>query len=202
MEATRRIVMFNWLTANGYFAGADGNLNWVVPDQEQAKAAVEAVPLFDTVLLGRRTYELFEKSWSHSDENSSTAPDPHNAGQQTREHRAIAKWLNDATKLVFSKSLKKATWKNSRVLHELDPGEIETMKRQPGKGMMIFGSSSIVSQLTQHGLIDEYQLVVCPIFLGNGRPLLSGVSKHTRLKLVEAKPYPLGDVLLRYALQN
>jgi dihydrofolate reductase len=104
--------------------------------------------------------------------------------------------------LVFSKSLKKATWKNSRVLHELDPGEIETMKRQPGKGMMIFGSSSIVSQLTQRGLIDEYQLVVCPIFLGNGRPLLSGVSRNTRLKLVEAKPYPSGDVLLRYALQN
>jgi dihydrofolate reductase len=64
MESTRRIVMFNWMTANGYFAGADGNLDWVVPDEEQAKAAVEGIPLFDTVLFGRRTYELFENSGS------------------------------------------------------------------------------------------------------------------------------------------
>jgi hypothetical protein len=46
MESTRRIVMFNWMTANGYFAGADGNLDWVVPDGEQAKAAVDGIPLF------------------------------------------------------------------------------------------------------------------------------------------------------------
>jgi dihydrofolate reductase len=191
--------MFNWMTANGYFAGADGNLDWVVPDQEQAKAAADAIPLFDTVLFGRRTYELFEKFWSHPDDDSSTAPDPHHPGERTREHRAIAKWLNETNKLVFSRSLKNATWINSRILHEFDPREIETIKRQPGKGMMIFGSGSIVSQLTEHGLIDEYQFVLCPILLANGRPLLSNVAKNSGLKLVEAKPYPSGDVLLRYA---
>jgi len=191
--------MFNWMTANGYFAGADGNLDWVVPDEEQAKAAVDGIPLFDTVLFGRRTYELFEKFWSHAVDDSSTAPDPHHRGERTKEHHAIAIWLNDANKVVFSKSLKHATWKNSRVLHELNPREIETMKSQPGKDMIIFGSGSIVSQLTQHGLIDEYQFVVCPVLLGNGRPLLSDVSKNLRLDLLEAKPYPSGDVLLRYA---
>ena len=191
--------MFNWMTANGYFAGADGNLDWVVPDEEQAKAAVDGIPLFDTVLFGRRTYELFEKFWSHAVDDSSTAPDPHHRGERTKEHRAIAIWLNDANKVVFSKSLKHATWKSSRVLHELNPREIETMKSQPGKDMIIFGSGSIVSQLTQHGLIDEYQFVVCPVLLGNGRPLLSDVSKNLRLDLLEAKPYPSGDVLLRYA---
>lgn len=198
MKPTRRIVMFNWMTANGYFAGADGNLDWVVPEEEQAKAAVDGIPLFDTVLFGRRTYELFEKFWNHAVAYSSTAPDPHHPGQQTREHREIATWLNEMTKLVFSRSLKDVTWKNSRVLHELDPREIETMKSQPGKDMIIFGSGSIVSQLTQHGLIDEYQMVVCPIFLGSGRPLLTGVSKNSKLELVEAKPYRSGDVMLRY----
>jgi dihydrofolate reductase len=96
--------------------------------------------------------------------------------------------------------LKDATWKNSRIVHEFDPREIEAMKHRPGKGMMIFGSGSIVSQLTQHGLIDEYQFVLCPILLAGGRPLLSNVSKEARLKLAEAKPYPSGDVLLRYVL--
>jgi len=87
-------------------------------------------------------------------------------------------------------------------LHALDPGEIETMKRQPGKDMIVFGSGSIVSQLTQHGLIDEYQFVVCPSLLGSGRSLLRGVSQHSRLDLLEAKAYPSGDVLLRYVRPN
>jgi dihydrofolate reductase len=107
--------------------------------------------------------------------------------------------LNETTKLVFSRTLKDVTWRNSHLLHELDPHEIEAMKKRPGKDMMVFGSGSIVSQLTQHGLIDEYQFVICPILLGTGRPLLSGVSKRSRLALLEAKRYPSGDVMLRYA---
>ena len=103
------------------------------------------------------------------------------------------------TKLVFSRSLKDVTWQNSRILHEFEPREIETMKRQPGKNMIVFGSGSIVTQLTQHGLIDEYQFVLCPILLGSGRPLLSDVSKNLTLSLVEAKQYQSGDVMLRYA---
>jgi len=194
--------MFNWVTADGYFAGPDGNLEWVVPDEEQAQAAVEGIPGFDTVLFGRRTYELFEGFWRHAVDDSSTAPDPHHPGRRSREHHAIAIWINETTKLVFSRTLKDVTWRHSRVLHELDPREIETMQRQPGKDMIVFGSGSIVSQLTQHGLIDEYQFVVCPILLGSGRPLLSGVSKNSKLDLLEAKQYQSGDVMLRYAHPN
>ncbi len=68
--------------------------------------------------------------------------------------------------------------------------------------MIIFGSGSIVSQLTQQGLIDEYQFAVCPILLGSGQPLLSGVSKRLRLDLLEAKALPSGDVMLRYVRPN
>jgi len=195
----RRIVMFNWLTADGYFAGPDGSLEWVIPDEEQAKAAAAASLTSDTVIFGRVTYERFERFWRHAVEESSTSPDPHRPGQRSREHRAIAIWLNETTKVVFSRTLKDVTWRNSRLLHELDPHEVESMKKQPGKDMMVFGSGSIVSQLTQHGLIDEYQFVVCPIFLGSGRPLLSGVSKSVRLEFLETRKYPSGDVLLRYA---
>jgi dihydrofolate reductase len=194
----RRIVTFNWATADGYFAGPDGNLDWVVPDEEQAKAAAEGIPDFGTVLFGRRTYELFEGFWRHAVDDSSTAPDPHRPGQRSREHRAIAVWLNETRKVVFSRTLKDVTWKNSQLVDELDPREIASLKRQPGRDMIVFGSGSIVSQLTQHGLIDEYQFVVCPVLLGSGRPLLSGVPKSVRLDLLEAKNYRSGDVLLRY----
>jgi dihydrofolate reductase len=195
----RRIVMFNWVTADGYFAGPDGNLQWVVPDEEQSKAAAESIHGFDTILFGRRTYELFEGFWRHAVDDSSTAPDPHQPGRRSPEHRAIAIGLNEMTKLVFSRSLKEVTWRNSRLVHELDLREIEAMKKQRGKDMIIFGSGSIVSQLTQHGLIDEYQCVMCPIFLAGGRPLLSGVSKSVPLDLLEVRAYPSGDVMLRYA---
>jgi dihydrofolate reductase len=200
MEHARRIVMFNWVTADGYFAGPDGNLDWVVPDEEQAKAAAADIPNFDTVLFGRRTYELFEGFWRHAVVDASgTVPDPHHPGRRSREHGSVAIALNRMTKLVFSRTLKDVAWSNSRLLRELDPHEIETMKGQSGKDMIIFGSGSIVSPLTQHGLIDEYQFVVCPIFLGSGQRLLSGVSKRLRLDLLEAKPLPSGDVMLRYA---
>jgi dihydrofolate reductase len=65
--------------------------------------------------------------------------------------------------------------------------------------MMIFGSGSIVSQLTAHGLIDEYQLAVCPVLLGGGRPLLGGLSSSVKLDRLAARALPSGDVLLRYA---
>lgn len=196
----RRIVMFNRVTADGYFAGPDGNLDWVVPDEELDRSAAEAIERSDTdtILFGRRTYEQFKASWPHALDDSPTSPDPHRSGQRSPEMRAMAIMLNETTKVVFSRTLKEVTWKNSRLLHELDPRAIEAMKRQPGKDMIIFGSGSIVSQLTQHGLIDEYQFVVSPILLGSGRPLVSGVSKTLRLDLQEAKQYPSGNVMLRY----
>jgi dihydrofolate reductase len=200
----RRIVMFNRVTADGYFAGPDGNLNWVVPDPELDRSAAEAIArsATDTILFGRRTYELFQAFWPHALDDSPTSPDPHHAGRRSPEMRDMAIMLNDTTKLVFSRTLKQASWKNSRLLHELDPRAIEAMKRQPGKDMIIFGSGSIVSQLTQHGLIDDYHFVVSPILLGSGRPLLSGVPKTLRLDLLEAKAYPSGNVMLRYAQRH
>lgn len=197
----RRIVMFNRVTADGYFAGLDGNLDWVVPEPGIDKAGAAAIKEFDTVLFGRRTYELFKKFWPNVGD-SPIAPDPHDTRRLSPELHAMAKMLNESTKLVFSATLKDVTWRNSRIVRKFEPREIEAMKRQPGKDMIIFGSGSIVSQLAQHGLIDEYQFVVSPILLGNGRPLLSGESIRSKLDLREAKEYPSGNVMLRYARAN
>jgi len=200
MDHARRIVTFDWVSADGYFAAPDGNLDWVVPDNEQAKAAAEDIPKFDTVLFGRRTYEIFAAFWPHATVDAAgTVPDPHHPGRRSSEHVPIAIALNSMTKLVFSRTLKDATWKNSRLIRELDPPQIEAMKQQPGKDIIVFGSGSVVSQLTQHGLIDEYKFAVCPVFIGGGQHLLKGVSTRVRLELLEAKLLPSGDVMLRYA---
>lgn len=198
--APRRIVTFSWVTADGYFAGADGNLDWVVPDAEQAKAAAAGISRFDTVVFGRRTYELFEGFWRHAVvDELGTIPDPHDPGRRSPEHGTIAIALNRMTKILFSRTMKDATWEPSRLLRELDPREIEAMKAQPGKDLIVFGSGSIVSELARLGLIDEYQFAVCPVLLGSGQSLVRGVSQRLPLDLLEAKRLPSGDVILRYA---
>ncbi len=195
----RRIVMFNNVSADGYFAGPDGDLNWVVPDPDIDKAAMSGSDNFDTVLFGRRTYELFASFWPHALDNASPSRDPqHIPRELTPEIRAMATFLNDSVKLVFSRTLGNLTWKNSRLMGELDPSEVEKLKRGPGGDMLIFGSGTIVTRLTEHKLIDEYQFIVRPILLGAGRPLLGGVSTNLALRLEEARGFPSGSVMLRY----
>jgi dihydrofolate reductase len=191
----RRIVMFNRVTPEGHFTAMDGNYQeLIVPDDGIDRFGAEAIPKFDTVLLGRRTYELFAAFWPYALDDRSLPP----------ALCAMAVGLNEMTKMVFSKTLPEATWRNSRVVRTLDPGEIEAMKRQPGRDIVVLGSGTIVSQLTRHGLIDEYQLVLGPVLVGNGRPLIDthGVPARLPLDLVEATAYPSGNVLLRYALRR
>jgi dihydrofolate reductase len=203
----RRILAFNHVSADGYFAAPDGGLGWVVQDPEldrsimadaDRQAAMGSGPDPGTILFGRRTYEQFESFWPHALDDSRTGPSPHGP-ERSVEMRGMAIWINAAKKVVFSRTRTDVTWSNSILLRELDPGDIEKMKRQPAGGdLLIFGSGSIASQLTRHGLIDEYQFVVSPLLLGDGKSLLTGVPQSVRLELLEAKPFPSGNVMVRY----
>ena len=194
----RRIVMFNRISADGYFSTLDGKLDWTVPDADIDKEAMSGEAQFDTVLFGHRTYQMFESFWPHA-LGDPAAPDPHHAGRRTPEIKAMAVMLNESKKLVFSRSRTQVAWNNSHLVRELDPREIEVMKRQPGKDMIVFGSGTIVAQLTEHRLIDEYHLIVSPIALGAGKPLFAGMPRPVRLELLEARPYASGNVVVRYA---
>jgi len=194
----RRIVMFNRVSADGYFAAPDGNLNWVVPDSEVDRAGAEGIPQTDTIMFGRKTYEMFEKFWPNVGKSSTPPSDPHAPGRQSPELLNFAKVLNESPKIVFSRTLTSANWEHSKLVREVEPAAIEAMKRESGKNIIIFGSGEIVSALTRHGLIDEYHFVVCPVFLGGGKTLLNDVRKTTNVRLVEAKPFPSGNVSLRY----
>jgi len=191
----RRIVAFDRVSAEGYFARPDGGLDWVVPEDELDRAAADNLEGSGTILFGHRTYQMFESFWPHAVDQ-----DPHAAGRHSPQIRAMAEWINAAEKIVWSRTRTAVTWTNSRLLGEFDPARVRALKAGPGKDIMIFGSGSIVSQLTAHGLIDEYQLVVSPLLLGTGRPLVAGVADPVRLELLEAKAFPSGNVRLRYGL--
>src|SRR5262249_62084211 len=99
----------------------------------------------------------------------------------------------------FARPRREPTWKNPRVFHELNPSTIESLKREPGKDIIMFGSGSIVSQLTPLGLIDVYDFVVNLVLLGVGRQMFADASARSRLRLVESKAYPTGTLIVRYA---
>ena len=197
----RRIVAFNRVSADGYFASGDGGLQWTVPEPELDKAAADNLRGQGTILFGRKTYDAFESFWPQAAARSGEAEDPHSPGRQSPELGAMARWIDDATKIVFSKSRKTVTWKNSRLLRDVVPREVEALKREKGSDILLFGSGSIASQLTAHRLIDEYQFIVGPLLLGNGRPLITGVPNSVRLDLAEATAFPSGNVRLRYTLR-
>jgi len=195
----RRIVMFNRVSADGYFASTDGQLDWTVPDEAIDQAGAARMKDFDTMLFGRHTYDAFESFWPQAEGDSDTASDPHSDGRHTKTLRSMASWINRTAKWVFSTSKKQVSWQNSQIFRRLDPAELRARKQAPGKDMIVFGSGSLVSQLTEHGLIDEYQFIVGPLLLGAGRSLIQGVSERVPLELLEARPYASGNLMLRYA---
>ena len=195
----RRIVLFENMSADGYFAAADGTLDWAVPEPEMDKEAAAGSAMTDTMLFGRKTYQMFEQFWPKALEDPAGASDPHNPGYRSPEMQTIARSINEATKIVFSRTLKTVTWRNSQLRPVFDPREIAALKEQPGKDIMLFGSGEVASQLASHGLIDEYQFMVNPVVLGHGRNLFTAMNARVKLKLVETRAFPSGNVRQRYA---
>jgi dihydrofolate reductase len=133
-------------------------------------------------IYGRVTYEGMAAYWT------SPQAEPKEAAQ-----------LTATPKVVFSKSLKEATWANTTIhrgknLRE----EIAGLKRQTDKDLMIFGSASLGNAFISAGLIDEFRILINPIVLGAGRSLFQGGYERFRLKLTGAQPFDSGGVLLSY----
>jgi dihydrofolate reductase len=101
------------------------------------------------------------------------------------------------TKIVFSRSMKKAEWSNTKVMKGDLADEVRKLKKGD-QDMVILGSGTIVSQLTQARLIDEYQLVVNPIILGKGRTMFEGVKDRVDLKRTNTRNFKNGNVVLSY----
>ena len=186
----RKIVLTEWVTLDGYASGPNNDMNFVGEsfNDEMGKYEDDIVGTADTLVLGRVTHESFAGSWPY-------VPDKPDADEG---EKAYARKLNAMKKIVFSKTLEKAEWSGSTLVRDINPDEIRKWKQEDGKDMLIYGSASIVQQLTNLGLIDEYQILVHPVVVGGGKALFEGVKDKHRLKLVNAKPFTSGVVLLTY----
>ena len=184
-----KLGVFNAVSMDGYFSDVKGDMSWAhsgKPDPEWEAFTSGNAQGGGRLLFGRITYELMTQYW----------PTP----LAMQQNPAVAEHMNNLSKVVFSRTLDNASWKNTRLVKDGLIEEVSKMKREPGEDMVILGSGSIVSQLAEAGLIDEYQLVVVPLILGKGKTMFAGVKEKLNLKLTQSRSFANGNVVLSYKL--
>ena len=185
----RKVIFLIHVTLDGFVAGANGEMDWIVYNDEVEKYSHDLHSTTDAAIYGRVTYQMMEGYWPHVlDDPSSSAGD--------RNH---AQWLEDATKIVVSKTLDSVEWKNTVLIKDNIAEEMNRIKQQPGKDLWLLGSPTLAQTFMQLGLIDEYRINVNPVVLGSGQPLFGDLDQTLHLELLEAKTFKDGVVGLRYA---
>lgn len=180
----RKIIFFMFTSLDGFFEGPDRDISWHYVDEEFNEFAIEQINTVDTLLFGRVTYELMASYWPTP---AADADDP-----------IVADKMNSMPKIVFSKTLSTVNWQNTRLIKENFVDEMLKLKGQPGRGLIIFGSSDLAVTFMEHSLIDEYRIVVNPVVLGSGKSLFQGIQDKFELKLLQTRSFKSGNVLLYY----
>jgi dihydrofolate reductase len=180
----RKLSIFNFTTLNGFYKGLNEDINWHRHGGEESAFSEEGAQSGNTLLFGRVTYEMMASFW----------PTP----MAHQSFPVVADGMNKTEKIVFSRTLKKAEWNNTKVISENIIEEVKKMKQSSGKGMTILGSGSILTQFAEHGLIDEYQFMIDPVALGDGTPIFKGLTNKLDLKLTSTKTFKSGVVLVCY----
>jgi dihydrofolate reductase len=186
----RKLIVSMNVTLDGFMAGPNCELDWHFNywNEEMARCAGEQLSEADTILLGRVTYNAMAKYWP-SKLTDLLCP---------KEDIVFADMINSCRKVVFSKTLQDTTWHNSRLVKQSIKKEVTTLKQQPGKDMIIYGSGSIVAALTRLNLIDEYILWLHPVVLGKGKMLFKNGNATPYLKLKKTREFNTGVVILYY----
>ena len=196
----RKIVLSAWITLDGCVAGPDDKMDWLRGDAQMMEYEQSFVDAADTLLFGRKTFNDFSSYWPalvHGEE-----PGANPLPMPMEQQRQYARTIDPMKKIVVSASGKVASWRNVSVLSTIDPTQIARLKRESGKNIAMYGSLSVVNPLSGHGLIDEYELLVHPIFVGKGKPLFDAPfeAPSAALEFKSAHPFRSGVVLMKYSV--
>lgn len=186
----RKIVFSAWITLDGRISGADGGYDWVLNNEEVSAYESQILIDADTLIFGRYTYTDFAGHWPKAESDPA-------ASEGSKAH---ANRMNGALKVVISHALEEFPWGPVRHFRNIDPAEIQALKDEPGKDILIWGSASIVQQLTNLGLVDEYQLLVHPTVLGVGKQLWANIDKRIQFSLVDVHQFSNGVAKMTYTL--
>ncbi|MEO7176839.1 MAG: dihydrofolate reductase family protein [Saprospiraceae bacterium] len=176
---------FTFITINGLYKGLLEDISWHGHGGgEEADFASKNAQSNHVLLFGRKTYDMMSAFW----------PTPMAAESMPE----IAKGINSAEKIVFSRTLKVADWNNARIIGEDMIKKIKELKKTEGNDMTLLGSGSILSQLSDAGLIDQYDIMIDPVAIGQGAPIFQSIQNQLNLKLKSQRVFASGTILLQY----
>jgi dihydrofolate reductase len=184
----RKVIAFMHVSLDGFVAGTNGELGWVSHGEDIQQYVDQLISTTDTALYGRTTYQMMHGYWTTVPANPASRP----------RDVAHANWVENVTKIVFSRSLEHADWNNTTLVKDHIPQTIATLKTQPGKSLMIFGSPRLTHSFMEFDLIDEYRLTINPVILGTGIPLFTSATKPNSLKLLETQTFESGVIAVVY----
>jgi dihydrofolate reductase len=186
----RKLIVSLNITLDGFVAAEDESLNWHSRywTDEIAETTTELLSRADTILLGKNTYQAMAAYW----------PFQAKCMDFPRTDIAYADMMNNYQKVVLSSTMTTVWWNNSLLLKGNLKQAIESLKKKGGRDILTYGSISVVKKLVAVNLVDEYQLWVHPVILGNGKPLFERLKKNIFLKLVSQKVFSSGVMLIVY----
>ena len=188
----RELVLFAHISLDGFAGDVHGGLDFLSYNEELQQYAEELVKTVGAPVYGRNTYHLMKGYWP-------TVLDNPNASELSLEH---ARWVQQIPKIVFSTTLPGADWNNTTLIKNNVVEEVNKLKQQPGKDLVIFGSPGLAKSLMNLGLIDAYKLTLHPVILGKGISLFDSNTQMSNLKLLESKTLGSGVVTLHYAKEG
>lgn len=174
----RKIILSMMVSADGYAEGHDPEKRWHNWNEEMSAYMMDFFRTVDTFIYGRKSYEQMIAYWPPLSDEFATI-------------------MNQTPKIVFSKTLEKASW-NATIKKEVDVDEIKRLKTTPGRNMVIFAGPTVAASFIKHGLIDEYRLIVNPVLLGGGKAYFPSVRETADLKLISTRTFECGNALLVY----
>lgn len=186
----RKLVVFLHSSLDGFVEGPQGDMDigWITYNHELEDFANEVLQTADTIVWGRKTYEMMYDYWP-------TVPSNENASEHELNH---AKWIENVEKVIFSKALNSVDWHNSRLVKKNVKDEIIHMKQQEGEDIVVLGNPRFAHYLMQLDVVDEYKITVSPTLIGKGLPLFQNIHEQVDLKLIDNKTFESGALGLIY----
>ena len=178
------------ISVDGCIAGPNNEMDWLICNDDCMKYIDDLADSVDTILMGRKMVDEFISHWSS---RMNKPDDPWNA---------FAKKMIEIPKIVFTKTLNKSEWPNTRIASGDLKDEITKLKSQNGKDLLVYGGASFDSFLIKENLIDEFYLLVVPFIMGNGKTIFKDLKEIQKLTLIESKVFDCGLVLLHYEVKK
>ena len=176
------------VSLDGYFEAPGHDLSWHHVDEEFNNFAIAQLKEADTILFGRRTYELMESYWPTK--------------QGLEDDPEVAHLMNETLKIVVSQNLKNVKeteiWKHVRLINGNVRDEITRLKEEKGRDIILMASSNLCVSLLEWGLLDEIRVMINPIVIGKGTPLFQGLKNKVNFQLTNSRNFANGNVLLTY----